>query len=122
MRPLRIAALALLLSASAAEAGTEPEPERIGGRDQIWWSQQARAHERHVEELERALEGCEEREAPPAYQDVPVQVFRDREGRLRTREVLRCDDLRVDLEGAELARDAFEDLARRLGVPPGWLR
>jgi hypothetical protein len=122
MRPLPIALLALSLGASPAEAGTEPEPERIGGRDPVWWSQQARAHERHVEELERALEGCEEREAPLAYQDVPVQVFRDRAGRLRTREVLRCDDLRVDLEGAELARDAFEDLARRLEVPPGWLR
>jgi hypothetical protein len=120
VRPRRIFALALWLCASAAHA--EPELELIGGRDQVWWSQQARAHERHVEELERALESCEEREAPPAYQDVPAQVFRDREGRLRYREVVRCDDLRADLEAAEQARDEFEDLARRLEVPPGWLR
>jgi len=117
----RIFALALgfLLCASAAQA--ETDAEAIGGHDEAWWASQARAHERAVERLEGELSKCEEREAPRAYRNVPGQVFRGRDG-LRYREVVHCDDLRAELEAAREAQDEFEDLARRLGVPPGWLR
>ena len=117
----RTAALALALSLCASAAHAEAEPETFGGHDAAWWSQQASAHERAVAGLEQALAACEEREAPPAYRNVPGQVFRGRDG-LRYREVARCDEARAELEAAEDARDAFEDLARRLEVPPGWLR
>jgi hypothetical protein len=118
MRRIPVLALLLSLCASAAQAD---EPETIGGRDAAWWSQQARAHERAVAELEQALAACEEREAPPAYRNVPGQLFRGRDG-LRYREVANCDEGRAQLEAAEQARDEFEELARRLEVPPGWLR
>jgi hypothetical protein len=52
---------------------------------------------------------------------VPGQVYRGRDG-LGFREVVRCDELRDELDAARQALDDFEDLARRLGVPPGWLR
>jgi len=119
LRILPTASLLLLLCALPAQA--EDEPETIGGRDEVWWSSESRAHEREIERLEQELADCEEREAPPAYQNVPGQVYRGRDG-YRYREVVRCDDLRDGLAAARDALDEFEDLARRLGVPPGWLR
>jgi hypothetical protein len=116
---LRTASLLLLLG--ALPAGAQPEPDTIGGHDPVWWSREARAHEREIERLEQTLADCEEREAPPAYRNVPGQVYRGRDG-YRYREVVRCDDLRDELAAARAAQDEFEDLARRLGVPPGWLR
>jgi hypothetical protein len=119
MRMLRTASVLLMLCALPAHA--EDEPETIGGRDRVWWHGQARFHEHEIERLEGELSECEEREAPPAYQNVPGQVYRGRDG-YRYREVVRCDDLRDELAAARDAQDEFEDLARRLGVPPGWLR
>ena len=117
----RITVLALLLSLCALAAHGEDEPETIGGHDAAWWGRQARAHERALERLEEEVASCEEREAPPAYRNVPGQIFRGRDG-LRYREVARCDEARTEREAAEAARDEFEEAARRLGVPPGWLR
>jgi hypothetical protein len=119
-RALAITLGCLLLALSATAA--DDEPATIGGHDEAWWSTQARAHEHEIERLEADLEACEEREAPPAYQNVPGQIYRGRDGDLRVREVVRCDELRDELEAARVALDEFEDLARRLGVPPGWLR
>src|SRR5262245_23265228 len=116
-RPLAAALMLPVLCVSAMYA--QDEPDVIGGRDAVWWHEEARAHERAVEERERA--DCEEREAPPAYQNVPGQLVRGRDG-YYVREVVRCDDERDELEAAREELDAFEDLARRLGVPPGWLR
>jgi hypothetical protein len=113
--------LLLVLCAPAAQAEVDAGAESIGGHDAAWWGAQARAHERAVADLERALAACEEREAPPAYRNVPGQVFRGRDG-LRYRELVRCDETRAELEAAEAAREAFEERARRLEVPPGWLR
>jgi hypothetical protein len=117
----RTHALALLLALCASAAHAETDTETIGGHDAAWWGGQSRAHERAVTRLEQALVACEEREAPPAYRNVPAQVFRGRDG-LRYRELVRCDEMREELAAAEDARDAFEELARRLDVPPGWLR
>ncbi len=113
-----VTALALLccLAASAQEA-----EEQIGGHAAVWWGEQARAHERELLQLEQELAACEEREAPPAYRNVPGQVFRGRDG-WRYREVVRCEETRAELEAAREAADAFEERARRLEVPPGWLR
>jgi hypothetical protein len=119
LRPVAAAFGFLLFCASAVYG--EDEPETVGGRDQIWWSSEARAHEHAIEELEQELADCEEREAPPAYQNVPGQVVRGRDG-LYYREIVRCDETREALEVAREKQDEFEDLARKLGVPPGWLR
>jgi hypothetical protein len=119
MRILRTASVLLLLCTLPARA--EDEAETIGGRDRLWWSTQALAHEHEIERLEAALSSCEEREAPPAYRNVPGQIYRGRDG-IRYREVMHCDDLREELAAARDRLDEFEDLARRLGVPPGWLR
>lgn len=118
MRRLPSAALALSCVLVAAAHG---EPSRIGGHDAAWWGAAAYAHEAEVQRIEAELAACEERAAPPAYRNVPGQVFRGRDG-LRTREVLRCDDTRAALESARDAAEEFEELARRLEVPPGWLR
>jgi hypothetical protein len=121
MRRVLLVSLGMLLwCAAAARAGDEPET--IGGHDAAWWSGQARAHESAVEDREQALAACEEREAPPAYQGMPGQVVRGRRGELHYRELLHCDDQRDALEAARAELDGFEDLARRLGVPAGWLR
>jgi hypothetical protein len=119
---LRLVAAAfglLLLCAAAPHA--EDEPETIGGHEMAWWSSEARAHERAIEELEQELDECEEREAPLAYQNVPGQIVRGRDG-IYYREIVRCDETREALDAAREALDAFEDLAHKLGVPPGWLR
>ena len=113
------AAFGLLLCVCAAQAAADAEI--IGGHDEPWWRAQTRVHEQAVERVEQGLAACEEREAPPAYDRVPGQVFRGRDG-LRYREVRRCDELRAELERAREALGEFEDLARRLEVPPGWLR
>ena len=119
MRALRTASVLLLLCALPARAADEPET--IGGRDRVWWSTQALEHGREIERLEEKLSDCEEREAPPAYRNVPGQVYRGRDG-IRYREVVRCDGLREELAAARDRLDELEDLARQLGVPPGWLR
>ena len=69
-----------------------------------------------------ALAACEAREAPPAYDGVAAYVTRGRDGRLREVEIKRCDDERADLDAARRELERFEEEARRLGVPPGWLR
>jgi hypothetical protein len=116
----RAMACALLLLSGTATFAADP-PETIGGHDELWWGAEARARERELERSEQALAECEEREAPVAYRSVPGQVFRGRDG-FRYSEVVRCDALRESLEAARAEQDAFEERARRLGVPPGWLR
>jgi hypothetical protein len=118
---LRILHGALLTLLCAAGGHAEAPVETIGGHDTVWWSAQARAHEREIEGLEQDVTACEEREAPRAYRNVPGQVYRGRDG-LRYRELKRCDEQRAALKAAREAQEEFEDLARRLEVPPGWLR
>jgi hypothetical protein len=98
-------------------------PARAEERDESWWRAAATAHASEIEASEEALAACEEREAPPAYDGVDGYVTRSRgDGRLRWVEVKRCDEERADLDAARTALERFEDEARRLEVPPGWLR
>jgi hypothetical protein len=48
----------------------------------------------------------------------------DEPRRYRTRSTwnVRLERIKRQLEQAEAARQAYEDRARRAGVPPGWLR
>ena len=121
MRRVFVVALGWLLWGGAA-AFAGDEPETIGGHDLAWWSTQAQAHERAVEDREQEVADCEEHEAPPSYDAIPGQIVRGRRGQMRYRELLHCDEQRDALDAARAELDEFEDLARRLGVPSGWLR
>lgn len=118
----RVCRALLLVFLTAPAPVAADDPERIGGRDESAWREQAHALAGEIEWLEARVEECEESEAPPAYDGVGGYWVRGRDGRLRRVEVKRCDEQRAELSAARGALDRFEERARRLGVPPGWLR
>jgi hypothetical protein len=104
--------------ARAAEPAAAQPEERIGGRTETEWRAQARTLESRLRSLELELEQLEE--STTAYGGWSTQ----RDGR-RLERVLVPDERRALERALELAQsqlDALEDEARRLGVPPGWLR
>src|SRR5262245_33754864 len=119
MRSLGFAAALLLVAAGIASAQDEA---KIGGRRESDWRREALELQRATESADAAAATCAEREAPAAYGDVAGYVERGARGRLRWVEVEHCDDERAAAANARRALADFEDLARRLGVPPGWLR
>jgi hypothetical protein len=118
---MRLVTLLLCLAAWTAAARAE-DGDMIAGRTQAQWRDEMASLEREVERAEQAVEACEAREAPAAYDGIDAVIERDRHGRLRGVELLRCDDERLDLAALRAAIEDFEDGARRSGVPPGWLR
>jgi hypothetical protein len=87
-----------------------PAPiEQIDGRGEADWRAEADYYERQVEAAERALELCEERDERVRL----LQGLTDLDA---------CAAKQSAIEGAESDLGRFEDLARRRGVPPGWLR
>jgi hypothetical protein len=104
-------------AARAAEPTPQAE-ERIGGRTEAEWRAQAQTLEGRLRQLELELEELEE--STTAYGGWGTH----RDGR-RVEHVMVPDERRKlerALELAETQFDALEDEARRLGVPPGWLR
>jgi len=102
---------------TAPSAASEAD-EKLGGRSQTQWRAQARLLEKRIRDLEGELEALDE--STQAYggwgthrdgQRVEVVQLRDRR-----------PELEKSLERAQRELDALEDEARRLGVPPGWLR
>jgi hypothetical protein len=81
--------------------------KRIEGKAKHQWRAGYQALERHVAGFERRIERMEDE--PRRY-------------RTRTSWNLRLERVKRQLEQAEAARHAYEDRARRAGVPPGWLR
>lgn len=120
MRRLAVAVTAIALVQGAAPLRADPAPGEA--EDPAWWRAQHAARAEAVANLERDVAACEAREAPPAYDGVAGYVTRGRDGRLRTVEIKRCDEERDVLAAARTELDRFEEEARRLGVPPGWLR
>lgn len=118
-RPLAFLAVVFAGSLSAAPLRADPA---TGAEGEAWWRAQHAARAAAVASLEREVAACEEREAPPAYDGIAGYVTRGRDGRLREVEIQRCDQQRADLEAARAELDRFEEQARRLGIPPGWLR
>ena len=110
---------------SRTDAPATPPPERatplIGGRSEAGWRDTALAQQRALESAEAELASCEAREAPAPYRDVAGYVARGRRGPYWV-EVKNCDDARIEVRDAQREIRDFEDQARRLGVPPGWLR
>jgi hypothetical protein len=105
-------------AARAAEPAAAQAEERIGGRTEAEWRSQAQLLEERLRRLELELEALEE--STTAYGGWSTQ----RDGR-RVEQVAAPDErrrLERALELAETQLDALEEEARRLGVPPGWLR
>jgi hypothetical protein len=88
----------------------EQEPTVIAGKREADWRSQALDHESHLRSLREQLEKAEY-ELSNAY-------ALGRAARYQRR----VDSLKSQLEAAEQSMDDFEDRARELGVPPGWLR
>ena len=108
-----------------AESQATPLPERasprIGGRSEDEWRDAALARQRALESAEDTLASCEAREAPAPVRDVSGYVASGRRGRYWV-EIKSCDEERVDAQDAGRAVTDFEEQARRLSVPPGWMR
>jgi hypothetical protein len=117
--PVPVYTVSLLLALAAQAA--EPR-ETIGGRDEAWWRGNAEERTSTVASLEHEVEVCEKTEAPTGADVVDGYGV----GRMRGGPVLvplkRCDEVRTRLEQARSDLERFEDLARQLDVPPGWLR
>jgi TolA-binding protein len=81
--------------------------KKIEGKAKHQWRAGYQALERHIAGFERRIERME-----------------DEPRRYRTRSTwnVRLERIKRQLEQAEAARQAYEDRARRAGVPPGWLR
>jgi hypothetical protein len=111
-----IACAAVLLLAVVGQA------ETLDGHDESWWRAAQAAHESAVRSLEQSVSSCEKTEAPVGAGVVEGYGV----GRVQGRPVLvplkRCDDERARLDAARADLERFEDQARQLGVPPGWLR
>jgi hypothetical protein len=111
---------ALLAAPTLASAGEAHE--LVGGHEEAWWRASQQSREQTVSALEQGVATCQKTEAPADAGVVDGYGI----GRVRGRPVLvplkRCDDERASLDAARAELERFEDQARRLGVPPGWLR
>jgi hypothetical protein len=82
----------------------------IGGRSEDDWRAEARRLTRKVESLEADLERAD---------DQRRSAISPRDSSYYERKVARLEQ---QLEAAQSALDTFEERARKLEVPPGWLR
>jgi len=92
------------------EALEAQEPKSIGGLPEWRWRRDAKRLERNIERLQSDLEAAEER-LSSSYTLRDAAIYKSR-----------VDRLERELADAERAFEEFEDHARELGVPPGWLR
>jgi len=110
---------------SRTDAPATPPPERatprIGDRSEAEWRDLAFTRQRALESAEDELASCESREAPAPYRDVAGYVASGRSGPYWV-EVKSCDEARIEAQDARREIGDLEEQARRLGVPPGWLR
>jgi hypothetical protein len=82
----------------------------IGGRSEDDWRTEAQRLTRKVESLEAQLERAD---------DQRRSAISPRDSSYYERKVARLEQ---ELEAAQSALDRFEERARKLEVPPGWLR
>jgi hypothetical protein len=93
---------------AAMPKSTEPV-ETVDGRGESEWRAEAEHYRRSIEDAELALERCEQRDEKRRI----VEGLTDLDA---------CAAKESAIESAEADLERFEDLARRRGVPPGWLR
>jgi hypothetical protein len=97
----------------------EAEEERLGGRTEAEWRRQSHQLEGRVRDLENQIEELEE--STQAYGG--WGTHRDSNGMTQRVSVPdQAQQLEKQLRQAESELEALEEEARRLGVPPGWLR
>jgi hypothetical protein len=108
---------AAVVPAAAPTAAPEAE-EKLGGRSETQWRAQARLLEKRIRDLEGELDALDE--TTQAYGGWGTHRDGRRIDRVPIRE--RRPELEKALDGAQSELDALEEEARRLGVPPGWLR
>jgi hypothetical protein len=135
-RPLPQAAGGAPAAASGASGGGEGSGEggeggegsggRVGDRgDESYWRQQAAAHRAAMQRAERRIEAAQSRinalmsDVVPTNVGDPFQQQTLEAERAKARQEL--EDAQKELELAEDAFHAFEEEARRKGVPPGWV-
>jgi hypothetical protein len=116
-----VALLGALLVVTAPLPGSA-EPDELGGHDEAWWREEHARLESQIDYFETLVDECEESEAPSAYDGVDGYVVQGRRGRPRWVQIKRCNEERASLAAALGDLDRLEERARRLGVPPGWLR
>ena len=114
-------AVSLLFALSVAAGAAEPR-ETIAGHDEAWWRESAVRRAQAVTDLEQEVETCEKTEAPTGADVADGYGVGHVRGRPALVPLKRCDEERARLEQARGDLERFEDLARRLDVPPGWLR
>jgi hypothetical protein len=91
--------------------------EKIGGDDEAGWRARASKLRGEIERLEGAAEQCAE--------SAPVRWNRGAGRRAyeeEAREAAGCQRTSGDLQGARIQLDKLVENARKLGVPPGWVR
>ena len=96
--------------------------ETLGGRDESWWRAAQQSRQNAVQSLEQSVSSCEKTEAPAGAGVVEGYGVGRVQGRPALVPLKRCDEERTRLDAARAELERFEDLARRQGVPPGWLR
>lgn len=94
-----------------------PAPAAPGGHPEPWWREE---HAAHAERVERARERVAQLEDEGADAE-PPRMSSSRYTVSRRRHVAWKRATR-ELERSERQLEAFEERARRAGVPPGWLR
>ena len=92
------------------EALDRAEPSKIQGKSEAVWRRDARELEQKIEQLEQSLEYAED-QLTSSY-GLSNSAFWQR----------RVEKIERDIERAEEQYDRFQERARGLGVPPGWLR
>ncbi len=117
MTAFRAAALALALTAAvsfAAAAGPSGKDEREREVREQWQSRQLEA----IHDVENARDRY--RAASAEYQQ--MRHRRRMRGERKAQVIAELDAAREALEEAERQLVEFNEEARRVGVPPGWLR
>ncbi len=106
-------------AARTPSARAAPEQATVGGRTEAQWRREALEKEARISSIESRI--AETEAMPDSWSSHSTGggvrvVHRDSDKeRILSR-------LRRDLERAQADAEQFEDYARSLGVPPGWLR
>ncbi len=101
-------------------AAPAPTAEIRGGHDEAWWRHELESHTRRIEDFERQVAACPEIPSLPAPS---ASGGYDRRAYDRAAEQAdRCTQARGGLGIARTQLERFQENARRLDVPPGWVR
>ncbi len=102
---------------TASPASPAPAAEeRVEGKSEAQWREQAQRHRARIAVLEPIAEGCEDERFDWSAGDG------GRKYRAEQAEAEACDGTRRDLALERSQLENLEERAHRAGVPPGWMR